>query len=41
MGTITYSVGSQALEEVHSETVGSPSLEVLKTQQDKDLSNLI
>ena len=30
-GTTIHSEGGQALEEMHSEAVGSPSLEVLKT----------
>lgn len=40
-GTTIHREGGQAPEEVHSEAVGSPSLEVWKTQHEKDLSDLI
>lgn len=39
--TIIHNQSGQALEEVQCKAVGSLSLEVFKTQQDKDLRDLI
>lgn len=40
-GKTTHREGGPALEEMHSEAVGSSSLQVFKIQQDKDMSDLI
>lgn len=39
--SLSYSEGGQTLEQVTREALGSPSLEIFKTQLDKDLSNLL